>query len=139
MGRRRKPVTPQANKIIPEPDGIVKIIESWICENWKGIPTTARRATLQYLFNSDEADIERFEGKPYPQRTTDGSPRVGYFSLEYDPERDYEALSDMYPQVINSTMAGFVDPELINGNVLDCRKTLQTLGYVTKMFMFPLW
>jgi len=34
MGRRRKPVTLKQIKSSRN-DGIVKIIESWICENWK--------------------------------------------------------------------------------------------------------
>jgi len=120
-------------KSSPEPDGIVEIIETWVCENWKRIPPSARRTTLQYLFESDDVDIEQFEGKALPTEDNQWvSPNQLLFPAEFDPQYDYEELTERYPQVINASIDGFVDPQLINGNTSDCRSTLRTLGVCNK-------
>lgn len=112
-----------------EPGKIVDIVEEWISENWMTIPETTRRETIHYLFASNEANVDQFEGKVLP--TDDNrwvSPKRLLFPPEFDPEYDYQALWDTYPKAIKSYIDGFVDPHLIEESTSDCASILQKFG-----------
>lgn len=126
-----------ANRLLTElrevdgqPDRVGEAIRATATGTWKQLSPKRRRATLQYLQETNDATDSDLEGiNSLPARGGGWSPPERLvFSEEYQPRYDFEWLQAEYPTVFDEHTAGFVDPSLIDDAPDGWREFLQAVG-----------